>query len=132
MGNGLNTGMENALEPPEDTSGASGKSQAPNTAKRGSKNLSTSTTTAAIQKDSPPTSPKTELTVLKSKIGLVAGALADFQSAGGTVVRQEFTYNLPSGSYKAFKFLVAVKEFDLVAVQTDDGIDLTVVGKDDL
>jgi len=79
-------------------------------------------TTAASPNGSPKTSPTLDLEELRSALSLVAGALADFQSAGGTIVRQEMTYTLPSGSHKAMKIILAVKGVDLVAVNTPDGI----------
>lgn len=88
---------------------------------------STSGITATTLNGTQKTLKSARLQELRSKAGLVAGALADFQAKGGTVVRQEMTYKLPSGSYKAIKFVIAVKEADLVAIKTEDGVDFDIV-----
>jgi len=128
MGNGQPTKTGNESESKVVTSGDLTESRL--VAVTGKPELKTSSitdTTATMQKDSQKTLQNVKLQELRSKAGLVAGAMQDFQEAGGTVVRQEMTYNLPSGSYKAIKFIIAVKENDLVAVQTNDGIEFDLV-----
>src|SRR5690606_14903305 len=115
MANGQHTSKEKESELRADTSDGLTKSQlVAVTAKPELETSSITGTTAATQNASPATSRNAKLQELKSKAGLVAGALQDFQEAGGTVVRQEMTYTLPSGSYKAIKFILAVKEINLV------------------
>jgi len=73
-----------------------------------------------------------DLEVLQSKAGLVAGALADFQTAKGKVVRKETTYTAPSGRVcKAIKLYLIVEDLDLVAVKTPDGTDFNLVAAPD-
>lgn len=128
MGNGLPTKTEKESESKGDTSEDLTKSRlVAVTEKPELKTSSITDTTATMPKDSQKTLKSAKLQVLRSKAGLVAGALSDFQAAGGTVVRQEMTYNLPSGTYKALKFIIAVKEVDLVANKTSDGIILDLV-----
>lgn len=123
MENGLPTKMAKESELKADTSGGLTKSKLVAVTEKPELETSSITdTTATMQKGLPETLKSAKLQALRSKAGLVAGALADFQEAGGTVVRQEMTYNLPSGSYKALKFILAVKEIDLVADKTADGI----------
>lgn len=128
MANGQRTKTEKESESKVDTSDDLTKSRlVAVTAKPESETSSITDTTATMQNASLVTSKNAKLQALRSKAGLVAGALQDFQEAGATVVRQEMTYNLPSGTYKALKFIIAVKEIDLVAVQTPDGIELDLV-----
>lgn len=87
---------------------------------------------AVTSNDSRKTLTSAKLQELRSKLSLVAGALADFQSAGGVIVRKEMSYTLPSGSqFQAMKFVLAVKGYNLVAVQTPDGIELDLVAESD-
>lgn len=89
---------------------------------------SRTTTTATMQKGLPKTWTNVELGELRRKAGLVAGALADFQAAGGLIVRKEVEYTLPSGrKYKALRFHLIVENANLVAEQTPDGLDFNVV-----
>ncbi len=128
MENGQRTKMEKESESKVDTSADSTKSKLlAVTAKPESETSSITDTTATMRKGSQKTLKNAKLQVLRSKVGLVAGALQDFQEAGGTVVRREMTYTLPSGSYKALKFIIAVNEIDLVAENTPDGIEFDLV-----
>jgi len=87
-------------------------------------------TGATMLKDSPKTWKKTELAALESKAGLVAGAIADFQSAGGLVVMTQEKYKTSSGTEnKAIKLLLLVRDVDLVAERTVDGIDFCLVAE---
>lgn len=128
MENGQRTKTEKESESKVDTSADSTKSRlVVVTAKPELETSSITDTTATMQKGSQKTSKNAKLQALRSKVGLVAGALQDFQEAGGTVVRREMTYTLPSGSYKALKFIIAVNEIDLVAENTPDGIEFDLV-----
>ncbi len=100
------------------------------TEKPESENLSTQGITATTPNALRKTLPTAESQALRSKLSLVAGALADFQLAGGTILRKEMTYTLPSGRVgRAIKLILAVKEADLVAVKTDDGIEFNLVAE---
>jgi len=90
------------------------------------------TTTATMPKDSKKTWTSAELAALQSKAGLVAGAIADFQTAKGMIVRDEVTYTAPSGRVcKAIKLILIVEDMNLVAVKTDDGLDFNLVAVKD-
>lgn len=67
-----------------------------------------------------------ELDNLRLKIGLVAGALADFQAAGGLVAVKNIGYEAPSGSRTATRLYLVAAGLNLVAVSTPDGIDFQV------
>lgn len=91
---------------------------------------SRTTTTATMQKGLPKTWKNVELEELRRKAGLVAGALADFQAAGGLIVRKEVEYTLPSGrTYKALRLHLIVENANLVAETTPDGIDFSIVAE---
>lgn len=131
MANGQPTKTESAPESQADTSADLIKSRlVAVTEKPESENLSIPDTTATTPNASRETLPTAVSQALRSKLSLVAGALADFQSAGGTILRKEMTYTLPSGRVgKAIKLILAVKEADLVAVKTDDGIEFDLVAE---
>ena len=85
-------------------------------------------TTATMSKGSLKTWTSAELAVLRSKVGIVAGAIADFQTAKGRIVRDEVIYTAPSGRVcKAIKLILLVEDVDLVAVKTGDGTDFNIV-----
>lgn len=128
MANGRIMKMGKESESQAGTSDDSIKSpQLVNTDGRVSESLSIAdTSTATTQRDLQKTLPSVALEALRFKAGIVAGALADFQMAGGTIVIEPISYTLPSGSYKALKILVAVKEKSLVAVETADGLTFDV------
>lgn len=128
MVNGQRTKTESASAKKADTSEISGKSARLESMPLGaSKSLSTNTT-ATTQKGSQRTWKTAELQELKSKIGLVAGALADFQSAGGLVVTKKQTYTVPSGStYTAIKLFLIVQDVNIETVQTEDGLEFNLV-----
>jgi hypothetical protein len=85
-------------------------------------------TTATTLKGSLKTWTSAELAVLRSKVGIVAGAIADFQTAKGRIVRDEVIYTAPSGRVcKAIKLILLVEDVDLVAVKTGDGTDFNIV-----
>ena len=97
--------------------------------------LSESMPLGASRSSSPATMPATtrivasktwknaELQELKSKAGLVAGALADFQAAGGLIHTKPFELKYPSGSkFRGVKIMLFVSHADLVADKTADGL----------
>jgi hypothetical protein len=113
-----------------DTSGVSPKLSNSESMPLGGSQSSPSRTTATTLTDSSKTYKSAELQALRLKIGLVAGALADFQSAGGLTVMDVITYKKASGSEnKAIKLLLLVRDADLVAVKTADGIDFDLVAE---
>src|SRR5262245_57331291 len=78
-----------------------------------SSNLS-SVTNADTQSDSIKTWTSAELEELRSRIGLVAGALSDFQAAGGLVAVKTISHKLPSGRvFTATKLILVAKDLDL-------------------
>jgi hypothetical protein len=92
-----------------------------------SQNLSP-TTAATTPSDSSGTLKSAELGNLQSKAGLVAGALADFQVAGGIVVSKEVAYKAPSGRvYTAIKLYLIVKDAAILKRDSDDGLDFYLV-----
>ena len=99
------------------------------TAKEESTNSQPSTT-ATMPNDSKRTWTSAELAELGSKAGLVAGALRDFQDAKGIVVATNSPYTLASGRrLVAVKLLLIVEDYNLVAEQTADGLDLHLVAE---
>ena len=93
----------------------------------GSKNTKRNTS-ATMSNVSPKTLKKMDLEALGLKIGLVAGAIADFQQAGGLVVMTQEEYLTSSGgNNKAIKLLLLVRDVDLVAERTTDGVDFRLV-----
>ena len=117
----MRTGSESGKK--AGTSGGSIKSrQVADTAKRvlgsSSKSITATTLTA-----SPKTLTSAELEGLRSKAGLVAGALADFQSAGGLVVVKNVDY----GNVYAVKIYLVVDGASLKVNQTVDGLDFGLV-----
>jgi hypothetical protein len=63
-----------------------------------------------------------ELEELRRKAGLVAGALADFQAAGGLVVTKNMEYE----GGKFVKIFLVVDKINLVAQRTADGMDFDI------
>lgn len=104
-----------------------------NTEKGASKSLRKfMSTTATMSKGFRKIWKSAELAELQSKAGIVAGALADFTTAKGTVVRQEMTYTAPSGRVcKAIKLILLVEDMNLVAEKTEDGLDFNLVAVED-
>ena len=67
---------------------------------------------------------------MQSKIGLVAGALADFQTAGGLVAVLEMPTKLASGrTVYAVKILIVVNGAKITKKRTADGVDLVLVAE---
>jgi hypothetical protein len=117
---------ENGPGSPADTSAASTKSGlVAATGNAGSGN-SPAATTATMPSDSPKTWKKRDLEELQLKAGLVAGALADFQTAGGLVVVKNVTYPAPSGSLVATKIYLVADGLDVKILKTADGLDFDI------
>jgi hypothetical protein len=114
---------------PVGTSGDSTKSrQKGNTARAGSRN-SHETTNATTLRDSVKTWTSAELEELVSKASLVAGALADFQAAGGLVAVKNIEYKSPSGStFTATKLYLVAEGVNLKVYKTADGLDFDITG----
>lgn len=88
----------------------------------GSRSLSPATS-AGTPSGSKKTWTNAELDNLRLKIGLVAGALADFQAAGGLVAVKTIEYETPSGRLTATRLYLVAEGLNLVAVSTPDGLD---------
>ena len=87
-------------------------------------------TTATTQTDSPETLKNARLEELRSRIGLVAGALADWQTAGGLVAIKNMTGTLASGrTVKACRVVLAVDGYQLSVKMTPDGLDFDLVAE---
>ena len=94
-----------------------------------SKSLS-SGITATTQSDSQKTLTNVRLEELRSRIGLVAGALADWQTAGGLVAIKNMTGTLASGrTVKACRVVLAVDGYQLSVKMTPDGQDFDLVAE---
>jgi len=85
------------------------------------------TTTATMQSASSKIWKSAELKVLRSKIGLVAGALSDFQQAKGLVAVMSIPYDEHTSG---IKIVLVAEGLNLVAVDTDDGMDFVINEKD--
>jgi hypothetical protein len=107
-----------------DTSGASTKSRlVAVTESAASMNLS-QTTTATMPKGSKKTWTNAALAELRLKAGLVAGALADFQAAGGLVAAKNIEHE--PGIFAVRLYLVA-DGASVKADRTTDGLDFDVL-----
>jgi hypothetical protein len=130
MENGQPTKTKSEQELKVDISGDSPKLSNSEPMPLGVSPSSPSRTTATMLTASPKTYKNAELQALRLKIGLVAGALADFQSAGGMIVMDEVAYKKASGSEnKAIKLLLFIRDADIVAERTPDGIDFDLVAE---
>lgn len=126
--------MKTEAEPakPADTSGDSVKLQGSESMPLGASKSSPKPTNATTPKGSKKTLKNVALAGLRSKAGLVAGALADFQGAKGIIVREEIAYTAPSGRVcKAIKLILLVEDADLVAVVTKDGLEFDLVADEE-
>lgn len=65
-----------------------------------------------------------ELEELRTKIGLVAGSLADFQGAGGLVIAKNIEYE---PGYFAVKLYLVAEGLNLRTQKTTDGLDFEVL-----
>lgn len=123
MANTQPTKTENVPASPADTSEDSIKSKLVAVTESGESKNSSSATTATTPSASPKTWTNAELEALKSKAGLVAGALADFQSAGGLVAVKSTSYERYGLQWTATKLILVAEGLNLVAVDTPDGLD---------
>ena len=88
-------------------------------------------TTATTLSGSKKTLKNVDLQELRSKAGLVAGALADFQAAGGLVVTKNIEYTLPSGeTFSAVKIYLVAENSHLKVSKTVDGLDFDLVAEE--
>jgi len=86
--------------------------------------------TATTQSDLQKTLTSAKLEELRSRIGLVAGALADWQTAGGLVAIKNMTGTLASGrTVKACRVVLAVDGYQLSVKMTPDGLDFDLVAE---
>lgn len=128
MENGQPTRTGKESENPADISGDSMKSPKLESMPLGASGSSRKSTTATMRKGSKKIWKSAALLELRSKAGLVAGALADFQTAKGLIVRDEVTYTSPSGrACKGVKLILLVEDADIVAVKTANGLDFNIV-----
>lgn len=130
MENGQPTSTGNASEKKAGTSDGSMSSlPSESTAAAESRNSSPTTqATATTRKGSKKTLKNVDLAELKSKAGLVAGVISDWQTAKGGILRVELPYTMPSGiTYKALKLILYLPGHDIVAVDTPDGITFDIV-----
>jgi hypothetical protein len=79
-------------------------------------------TTATTLEGSRKTWTNAELQELRSKIGLVAGALADFRGAKGLVAVKEKEYNGQS----FIRITLVAEELNIKKIVTADGIDFEI------
>ena len=106
---------------PADISGDSTRSAQVEATEKGASTNSSPTTTATMQSASKKTWTSAELAELRLKAGLVAGALADFQAAGGLVVTKNIEHE--PGKIAVKVYLVA-DGLNIMAKKTPDGLDL--------
>ena len=122
------TPMENASE--SGTSGGLGKQSPKESMPLGASTNLSKNTTATTLKGSRKTLTSAELEALQSKIGLVAGALADFQTAGGLVAVLEMPTKLASGRMvRAVKILLVVNGAKIIKKRTADGVEFDLVAE---
>jgi hypothetical protein len=130
MENGQPTKTASASENPADISDVSAQSVNSETMPLGELKNSSVITTATTQIVTPKTWKSAELLELESKAGLVAGALADFQAAGGLIHTKPFELNYPSGSkFTGVKIMLFVNHVNLVAKKTADGLVFRLVAE---
>jgi hypothetical protein len=128
MANGQRMKKESA--PASNTSGDLTKLPHSESMPPGASANSSKTTTATMPKGTQKTLTNAKLRELRSKAGIVAGALADFQTAGGIVAVKRERYSLADGmEFYAMKIGLIVIGANVVAVQTDDGLELDVVAE---
>lgn len=127
MENGQNTEKEKELESLVDTSDDSTKLSPPeNTDERASETSLQSATDASSPSASSKIWKSAELEVLRSKAGLVAGALSDFQSANGLVAVETFEYEASGRRFSATKIFLVAENLNVSVKQTTDGLDFDI------
>ena len=107
-----------------DTSDASTGSRLVAVTEKDGSTSSSAGTTATMQSASRKTWTSAELAVLRSKAGLVAGALADYQAAGGLVAVRNIEYE--PGRFAVKVYLVA-ESLNIRAQKTPDGLDFELL-----
>lgn len=124
MENGQNTQTGKGSEPKVDTLGGSTKSKNSASMPLGaSESSSPLPMTATTRKDLVKTWKSAALEELRSKAGLVAGALADFQTAGGLVVVKNIEFE--PGKFAPKIYLVA-EGLNIRIEKTADGLDFDI------
>lgn len=123
MENMPNTKTENESEPKAAISEDLAKSQKKASTGKAASRTFPSHITATTQNAFKKTLKKVDLEVLRSKAGLVAGAIQDFQDAGGLVVLKNMEYE----GGKFVKINLVAEGFNIVANHTTDGIDFFVM-----
>lgn len=83
-------------------------------------------TSATTQSGSSKTWKSAELEVLRSKAGLVAGALSDFQTAGGLVAVEIFEYEASGSKFSATKIYLVAENLHVSVKKTADGLDFDI------
>ena len=128
MENTQPTTMADASESQADTLDASTKLElVADTEKSESENLS-QTTNVDMPSGSIKTWTNAELEKLKSKAGLVAGALSEFQDANGLVAVTEIEYKMPSGRvFTATKIILVADGLNMKVERTSDGLDFDAI-----
>lgn len=122
----IKTGSESGS--PEDTSGDSTKLKLVADSESSASSNSSIDTDANIPSASIKTWTNAELIELRSRIGLVAGALSDFQTAGGLVAEKTISYKSPSGRVlTAIKLILVAEDLNVIVKKTSDGLDFDVL-----
>ena len=124
MANTQHTKTKSGSGPRVDTSDASTKSGLVAVTESAGSTNSSPATTATMPNGSKKTWTSAELAELRLKAGLVAGALADFQGAGGLVVVKNVEHN--KGVFAVKLYLVA-DGASVKADKTADGLDFEVL-----
>jgi hypothetical protein len=115
---------------PADTSDGSIKSKKKGNMEPGASKSSSKTTTATMSKGSKKTWTSAELEELAEKASILAGALADFQEAGGLVAVKNIEYKVPSGrTFTATKLYLVAENVNLSVQKTADGLDFSLTGE---
>lgn len=128
MANTQPTKTENESESRAATLGASTKSRQKGNTQPDALRTSFETTTADTQSGSTKTWTNAALAELLSKAGLVAGALADFQAAGGLVAVKNIEVKTPSGTtFTATRLYLVAEGASLSVQKTADGLDFNLV-----
>lgn len=130
MGNMPNTETKSGPGSPVDLSDGSIRSGQVEVSEKSASGNSLPTTNAGTPSGSKKTWTNAELDELRRKAGLVAGALADFQAAGGLVAVKNIEYTSPSGSKLTATRLILVAEgASLKVSMTADGLDFDLVAE---
>jgi hypothetical protein len=123
MENTQPTKTKNGSGFPVDTSDDSTKSRLVAVTEPAASRTSSPATTATMSKGSKKTWTSAALVELRSKAGLVAGALADFQAAGGLVVVKNIEYE--PGRFSP-KIILVADGLNVRVEKTADGLDFDI------